>query len=60
MKKRIIQLTIAFTGLVASFLPQKAEAFSFCSIECINGSCLAIGWDVHCGCDANGDPVCSA
>ena len=34
MKKRIIQTTLALTALVASFLPQKAEACkSFCYDE---------------------------
>ena len=36
MKKRIIQATIALTGLVASFLPQKAEA---CEVDCLFTSC---------------------
>ncbi|MCY4605615.1 MAG: hypothetical protein OXE49_15405 [Gemmatimonadetes bacterium] len=36
MKKRIIQTTLALTALVASFLPQKAEA---CRIECDWGWC---------------------
>ena len=38
MKKRIINLTIGLTGLVVSFLPQKAEAF-WCEADCPNGSC---------------------
>ena len=32
MKKRIINLTIGLTGLVVSFLPQKAEAV-WCSVD---------------------------
>ncbi len=42
MKKRIIQTAISLTALVASFLPQKAEAAS-CAISCVFGSCFAEG-----------------
>ncbi len=60
MKKRIINLTIALTGLVVSFLPQKAEAI-WCSVTCPNGSeCSAIGWVVECYCDAGGNATCSS
>lgn len=59
MKTRIIRLAIGFTALVASFLPQKAEAF-YCSVTCPNGECDAIGWRATCTCDANGNPVCGA
>lgn len=40
MKKRIIQTTIALMGLVASFLPQKAEA---CKVDCLFTSCETDG-----------------
>ena len=40
MKKRIIQTTIALMGLVASFLPQKAEA---CRADCLFTSCETDG-----------------
>ena len=59
MKKRIINLTIGLTGLVVSFLPQKAEAV-WCSVDCPNGSCSVIGWIVDCYCDANGNPHCES
>jgi hypothetical protein len=59
MKKRIIRLTIALTGLVVSFLPQKAAA-DICGVECDNGSCIAIGSVVNCYCDADGNPVCAS
>ncbi len=59
MKKRIIRLAIGLTSLIASFLPQKAEA-DFCSIECPNDSCSAIGTQVECICDAYGNSVCSS
>ena len=59
MKKRIINLTIGLTGLVASFLPQKAEA-DWCSVECPNGSCSAVGPVVQCGCTTDGYPICDA
>ncbi len=59
MKKRIINLTIVLTGLVVSFLPQKAEAF-YCSITCPKGSCQAFGWIVDCYCDAAGYAHCEA
>ena len=59
MKTRIIRLAIGFTALVASFLPQKAEA-AYCSIRCPNGECDAFGWTVSCNCDAAGNPVCGA
>ena len=58
MKTRIIRLAIGFTALVASFLPQKAEA-AHCIIGCPNGECAAIGSKVSCMCDANGNAVCS-
>ena len=60
MKKRIINLTIGLTGLIASFLPQKAEAIESCTITCPWGSCIAIGWIVNCYCDAGGHPVCNS
>ena len=59
MKTRIIRLAIGFTALVASFLPQKAEA-AYCSIRCPNGECKAIGWKTYCTCDANGNAVCTS
>ena len=49
MKKRIIQTTIGLTALVASFLPQKAQA-AFCSVDCLFGSCFAFGEEVSCEC----------
>ena len=57
MKKRIINLTIGLTGLVASFLPQKAEAL-VCVASCDDGWCIAIGTQVECYCDENDKPVC--
>ena len=60
MKTCIIRLAIGFTALVASFLPQKAEAFLYCSVTCPNGACDAIGWNPTCTCDTNGNPVCGA
>ena len=60
MKTRIIRLAIGFTALVASFLPQKAEAIRYCKRGCPNGSwCEAIGLKVSCTCDADGNAVCS-
>ena len=59
MKKRIIRLAIGLTGLVASLLPQKAEA-AWCTITCPNDSCIAVGSVVDCYCDANGYAVCSS
>ena len=59
MKKRIIRLTIGLTSLIASFLPQKAEA-AICRADCDNGSCIAIGGVVECYCDANDNPVCAS
>ena len=59
MKKRIIRLAISLTGLIVSFLPQKAEA-DMCGADCDNGSCIAIGSAVKCYCDAAGNPVCLA
>lgn len=60
MKKRIIQTTLALTALVASFLPQQAEACkSFCyengeltdecegnfvCLGCIFGAAVCIDW----------------
>ena len=58
MKTRIIRLAIGFTALVASFLPQKAEAI-FCKASCLGGECVAIGLKVSCTCDADGNAVCS-
>ena len=58
MKKRIINLTIGLTGLIASFLPQKAEA-AYCEINCANGSCIVIGTQVDCWC-SDGYPVCTS
>ena len=58
MKKRIIRLTIGLTGLVVSFLPQKAEA-AYCIAECVHGSCIVIGNQVNCWC-SNGYPVCTS
>ena len=59
MKKRIINLTIGLTGLVVSFLPQKAEA-AYCKAVCPDGSwCEAIGPHVECECD-DGNPECTA
>ena len=55
MKKRIIQTILALMGLVASFMPQKAEA---CKAVCEFGSCST---DVHnglCFCTYHGWPVC--
>ena len=59
MKKRIINLTIGLTGLIVSFLPQKAEAF-YCSITCPKGSCSVVGLVVDCYCDAAGYAHCNA
>ena len=59
MKMRIIRLAISLTSLVASFLPQKAEAL-WCSITCPKGECSAIGWRTSCTCDAAWYPVCSS
>ena len=58
MKKRIINLTIGLTGLVASFLPQKAAA-DYCIANCAGGVCTAFGSTVICAC-VNGEPVCSS
>ena len=58
MKTRIIRLAIGFTALVASFLPQKAEAIS-CKASCLRGECVAIGSKISCTCDADGNAVCS-
>ena len=57
MKKRIIRLTIGLTGLVASFLPQKAEAA--CFIKCGSDWCFAIGEHAKCVCKA-GNAVCTS
>ena len=59
MKKRIIQTTIGLTALVASFLPQKAQA-AYCSIDCLLGSCEAEGETVSCECKWWVVPSCSA
>ncbi len=58
MKTRIIRLAIGFTALVASFLPQKAEAIG-CFIKCGSDFCFAIGEHAKCECK-NGNAVCSA
>ena len=50
-KTRIIRLAIGLTALVASFLPQKAEAL--CIAVCWGGVC----WGDICGC-VNDKPVC--
>ena len=56
MKKRIMQTTLALMGLVASFLPQKAEA---CAAVCLFGSCVMDGPGPHiCYCNSAGYPVC--
>ena len=55
MKKRIIETTIGLTALVASFLPQQAEAEAEpCEVDCWFGDCKA-NW--ICTCIA-GWPVC--
>ncbi len=62
MKTRIIQVTIGLTALVASFLPQKAQAVS-CSIDCLFGSCSVSAPDgatVYCYCLEGVIPVCEA
>ena len=59
MKKRIINLTIGLTGLIASFLPQKAEA-AWCKADCDNGWCMVIGSVVKCYCDADGYAHCES
>ncbi len=59
MKKRIISLTIGLTAFIASFLPQKAEAF-WCEADCDNGWCFAIGPGAKCYCNADGNPVCNS
>ena len=66
MKLHIIRLAIGFTALVASFLPQKAQALNECDAEC--GGFLGIGADtcnisshdkdVRCFCDKDNKPVC--
>ena len=48
MKMRIIRLAIGLTALVASFLPQKAQA-AFCSADCLFGSCFAFGCECSWG-----------
>ena len=57
MKLHIIRLAIGFTALVASFLPQKADAFCFAT--CDLGWCMGFGKD-RCWCDDNGKPKCEA
>ena len=59
MKKRIIQTTIGLTALVASFLPQKAEA-AVCAVGCLFGVCFAEGETVSCKCRFGLFPSCSA
>ena len=57
MKKRIIRTTIGLTALVASFLPQKAQA---CEVTCyddegnVTGSCTG---ELLCTC-VKGIPIC--
>ena len=51
MKTRIIRLAIGLTALVASFLPQQAEAL--CIAVCWGGVC----WGDIYGCK-NNKPVC--
>ena len=58
MKKRIINLTIGLTGLIVSFLPQKAEA-AMCAISCGDDWCFAIGTQVECKCVGD-EAVCSS
>ena len=58
MKMRIIRLAIGLTALIASFLPQKAQA-AFCSVDCLFGSCFAFGEEVSCECSW-GFPHCEA
>ncbi len=60
MKLRIIRMAIGLTALVASFLPQKAEAIESCTITCPWGSCIAIGYIVECYCDTDGHAVCNS
>ncbi|MYB68683.1 MAG: hypothetical protein F4X75_09275 [Gemmatimonadetes bacterium] len=59
MKKRIINLAIGLTGLIVSFLPQKAEAI-WCEANCEKDSCSVFGWVVECYCDSNGNSHCNA
>lgn len=62
MKKRIINLAIGLTGLIVSFLPQKAEA-AVCTITCGDDSswtwCIAFGTQVECKCVGD-EAVCSS
>ena len=66
MKTRIIRTAIGLTALVASFLPQQAQAENECSITCggfwgIGGSECKISShtkDVKCSCDDDGNAVC--
>ncbi len=59
MKKRIINLAMGLTALIASFLPQKAQAVA-CVADCDNGWCVAIGFGAKCYCDAGENPVCDS
>ena len=56
MKKRIIQTAISLTALVASFLPQKAEA---CTATCTDndGEVNSCTGNLICGC-VNGIAIC--
>ena len=55
-KTRIIRLAIGLTALVASFLPQKAQAG--CGADCLLGSCYG-DKAVKCGCTWYGTPYCN-
>lgn len=66
MKMHIIRTTIGLTALVASFLPQQAQAINKCSAKC--GGFLGIGAskckissttkDVTCYCNDENKAVC--
>ncbi len=66
MKLRIIRMAIGLTALVASFLPQEAQAKNTCSARC--GGFLGIGvskcsissdtQDVRCYCNDDNKAVC--
>ena len=55
MKARIIRLAIGLTALVASFLPQQAQAY--CKADCLFGDCVTLEGTV-CGCTWYGTPYC--
>ncbi len=57
MKKRIINLAMGLTALIASLLPQKAQA-AWCIAKCPNGWCIVIGPVTDCYCNAYGNAVC--